>query len=347
MSKNLAAVIPTAKGQLEVVERSVPKPAADEVVVKNHVVAVNPVDWKIQSYAFAVKEYPTVLGSDTAGEVVAVGSDVKLFKPGDRVTGFSTALMSNNADHGVFQTYTAVRSAGLAKLPDNISDKQAAVLPMQVATAGDALFDVLGLPRIAANAAPRKEGLLIWGGAASVGLGALQMAKALGFTTYVTASAHNHAYLRGLGADHVFDYKDAGVADAIVAAALKNGQSVRYGFDAVGAGKPSSAVISANILAQLAGGQPAKLALALPWPADEATPDGVEAAVVGAVRLLTTHGDIGAWLFNDWLPQALADGSFKPEPSFQREGSSLQDVQHALDVLKAGVSAKKVIVTLA
>lgn len=62
-----------------------PTPEADEVVVKNSAVAVNPVDWKIQEAGYFVEKFPNILGTDVAGEIVEVGSSVTNFKKGDRV----------------------------------------------------------------------------------------------------------------------------------------------------------------------------------------------------------------------------------------------------------------------
>ena len=63
-----------------------PSPGPDEVVVRNRAVAVNPVDWKIQTSGGAfLKAWPVVLGTDIAGDVHEVGSNVTKFKKGDRV----------------------------------------------------------------------------------------------------------------------------------------------------------------------------------------------------------------------------------------------------------------------
>jgi len=70
---------------LKVDEAPMPSPEAHEVVIKNSAVAINPVDWKIQDYGLFVEKFPNVLGTDSAGEVVEVGSNVNNFKKGDRV----------------------------------------------------------------------------------------------------------------------------------------------------------------------------------------------------------------------------------------------------------------------
>lgn len=61
-----------------------PKPGPLEVVIKNHAVAINPLDWKMQAGMHAEK-FPMIMGTDIAGEIHGVGSEVKNFKIGDRV----------------------------------------------------------------------------------------------------------------------------------------------------------------------------------------------------------------------------------------------------------------------
>lgn len=60
---NRAALLPAKGADLVVEERSIGSPADDEVLVRNHAVALNPVDWKRQAWGFAIDSYPTILGS--------------------------------------------------------------------------------------------------------------------------------------------------------------------------------------------------------------------------------------------------------------------------------------------
>lgn len=64
-----------------------PQPGPDEIVVKNRAIAVNTVDWHMQDIGIFVQQWPTILGSDVAGEVHEIGAEVTRFKRGDRVVG--------------------------------------------------------------------------------------------------------------------------------------------------------------------------------------------------------------------------------------------------------------------
>ena len=86
--KNAAAYIMSAKAHPFVVrEAPYPHPKEHEVVIKNSSVAINPVDWKLQAYAFWPLPYPFFFGEDAAGEVVEVGSAVRNVAKGTRVIG--------------------------------------------------------------------------------------------------------------------------------------------------------------------------------------------------------------------------------------------------------------------
>lgn len=90
MPENHAAWLVAKQTPLEVKAAPYTAPRPDEIVVRNHAIAINPIDWIKQcsgNMLFSWIEYPFVLGSDLAGEVVEVGTGVTRFKVGDRVLG--------------------------------------------------------------------------------------------------------------------------------------------------------------------------------------------------------------------------------------------------------------------
>ena len=82
---NQAAWLKAPKANLEVDSAPTAKAGQGEVVIKNGFLAINPVDWKIQSYGFPNYKYPDILGRDIAGEIVEIGQDVTRLHLGQRV----------------------------------------------------------------------------------------------------------------------------------------------------------------------------------------------------------------------------------------------------------------------
>ena len=85
MSTQLALFAPAAGVEYVVESKEVPKPGPDDVLVKIEAAALNPVDWKVQSYGLFVEQWPVILGFDGAGIVADVGANVTKFAKGDRV----------------------------------------------------------------------------------------------------------------------------------------------------------------------------------------------------------------------------------------------------------------------
>jgi NADPH:quinone reductase-like Zn-dependent oxidoreductase len=341
---NLAAVLEAPEARLTTVSRPIPTPGPDELVVRNYAIAANPVDWKIQDYGFAIKKYPTVLGSDGCGVVTAVGSAVSKFKVGDRVTGFAAVIYNNDLNHGAWQTYTVLREIATTKIPDGMTYEEGSVFPMAMATSAMALFVNLGIPRPTGQPTLQQSGLLIWGASSSVGISALQLARNLGFKVFVTASPAHHQYLRSLGAFDVFDYRDPAVVSKIAASAWSAGTPIKLAFDAVTEG--TTAKQSADVLAA-SGGAGGKLVLVLPWSEKELKPEGIEISQTAALRTGMDQSELGAWFFNDYLQNSLKKGNIVPAPKVEVAGGGIAAAQKVLDKLKAGVSGKKLVVTLA
>lgn len=80
-----ALVVPKAQAPFELVTFDVPKPEAGEVLVRVEATALNPVDWKVQTYNVIVTNYPAILGTDIAGTVVQLGTGVTNVAVGDRL----------------------------------------------------------------------------------------------------------------------------------------------------------------------------------------------------------------------------------------------------------------------
>ena len=159
MPTNTAAWLGAQRARFEVRAAPYTPPRADEIVVRNRAVAINPFDWIIQAAGRVVSpwiKYPFILGSDLAGDVVEVGPGVTRFAVGDRVLGHAvgTDKARNRAAEGAFQAYTVVLARMAAPIPSTMSYEQATVLPLALSTAACGLFqkDQLALNYPAATA---------------------------------------------------------------------------------------------------------------------------------------------------------------------------------------------------
>lgn len=313
-------------------------PDADEVLVRNGAIAINPLDWKMQG-GFMLDKFPRILGCDIAGEVVKVGSNVSIVKPGDRVVGHCISLITAEAKHGTFQKYTVVPMNRVAKLPANISYAEGSVLPLAVSTAGNGFYGPreegrLGMRYPTAKRLPQTQVLVVYGASSSTGAVATQMAVSSGAKVIAVASEKNFAFCKDAGASEVFDYKDPQVVDK-VAEAVKNSKLEFVGiFDAI-ALADQSFNITIPILEKLGGGN-----LAAVLPAPESLPTGIKAGSVFAPGGYTDP------VWADFVGQALAEGTLKPLPRPKVLGKGLQYVQQGLDESKKGVSASKLVVEL-
>ncbi|HWM50439.1 MAG TPA: NAD(P)-dependent alcohol dehydrogenase, partial [Thermoplasmata archaeon] len=167
------------------------------VLVKVHAASANPVDWHtMRGKPFLVrfseglrKPKDPRLGTDIAGRVEAVGSNVTQFKLGDEVFGTCP---------GGFAEYASAREDRLALKPTNRSFEESAAVPVAAFTALQGLRDS---GRIRAG-----QKVLVNGASGGVGTFAVQIAKS--FETEVTGvcSTRNLEMVRSIGADHVIDY---------------------------------------------------------------------------------------------------------------------------------------------
>jgi NADPH2:quinone reductase len=198
-----------------------PKPNAEQVVVRLKAVGVNPVDVYIRSGAYARKpSLPFIPGSDAAGEVESVGSNVKKYKPGDRVFIHGTAAEHTHGHYGGAYAQKAVCNLDhLYRLPDNVSFAQGAAMGVPYATAYRALFH-------RAQTRPG-ETVLVHGATGGVGIAATQIAHAHGITVLGTGGSDaGLKAVRASGADAVFNHTQPGYLDEIMKATGGRGVDV-------------------------------------------------------------------------------------------------------------------------
>ena len=174
----------------------VPEPlaAAGEVLVKTIAVSINPIDWKLRRgdlKEMMPLEFPTILGRDLSGEVVALGEGVKGLKVGERVFG----LVNRS-----YAEYVVCKPVDLARTPENLDGIDAAALPLVLLT-GSQVIEVGVRPRPG-------EIILITGAIGGVGRTAVHVAKQHGAYVIAGVRSEQRIEAENLGADRVIALDD-------------------------------------------------------------------------------------------------------------------------------------------
>ncbi len=222
-------------------EQELPALGPLDVHVRFHAASLNYRDLMVVTGVYnPLMELPRIPGSDAAGEVVAVGTGVTLFKPGDRVASLffqnwhegeirnttGKSALGGPID-GVFATERILPEGGLIRIPDALSFEEAATLPCAALTAWNALVEKGKL------CAGQTVLLLGTGG---VSVFALQFAKAHGARVILTSSSDEKlARGKALGADLTINYKARPEWDKEVFQ-LTGGQGVDHVVEVGGAG---------------------------------------------------------------------------------------------------------------
>jgi NADPH:quinone reductase-like Zn-dependent oxidoreductase len=190
---------------LELEDLPKPTPRDHQVLIKVHAATVGTWDCEARSFTFPMwfwlplriamglrrPRWP-VLGQDLAGEVEAVGKDVKQFRPGDQV------FASVGLGFGAHAEYKCMSSKGaIALKPANLSYEEAAGIP----TGGDNALHFLRLAKVQPG-----ESVLVNGAGGNIGVIAVQIAKHYGAEVTAVDSPDKLDTLRAIGADHVIDY---------------------------------------------------------------------------------------------------------------------------------------------
>jgi NADPH:quinone reductase-like Zn-dependent oxidoreductase len=209
-NKQVKAIIHTAYGppdELQLKEVDKPIPKANEVLIKIHATTVTTSDCNVRNFTFTPKLFLLpmrmqfgfkkpkikILGIDLAGELEAVGADVKRFKEDDQVFGTPDLAMGAHAE------YICVPENGvLTTKPINTTWEEAATIPL---AANTALYFIRDLGNIQTGSI-----VLINGASGGIGTFAVQLAKYYGADVTGVCSTRNMEMVKSLGADKVIDY---------------------------------------------------------------------------------------------------------------------------------------------
>jgi len=220
----MKAIVYTKYGPPDVLQlKEVPKPIPkdNEVLIKIHATTVNRTDcgFRKPEYRFIIgfingffKPKKTILGSELAGEIEAIGKDVKTFKPGDQVFGLSTYNFGTHAE------YICIPEKGSITIkPANMPYEEAAAI------CDGAFLAINYIRKIDYEKVPN---ILINGASGSIGSACVQLAKYYGARITAVCTAKNFELIKLLGADEVIDYTKEDFT--------KNGQQYDVVMDAVG-----------------------------------------------------------------------------------------------------------------
>lgn len=201
---------------LLLVDIPAPAPKPNEVIVKVAAAGINFIDVYFREGRYP-STLPFVSGQEASGTVSEIGSEVKSFKPGDRVA--YTSIL------GAYAEYAAVPADRLVRVPSGISDHQAAAAMLQGMTAHYLVYDTYPLKK--------GETALIHAAAGGVGLLLVQMAKNIGARVIATAGNEQKAKLaREAGADEVILYAQQDFEEETKR--LTEGKGVQVIYDGVG-----------------------------------------------------------------------------------------------------------------
>ena len=196
-------------------------PAAGEVQIRVHAVALNHIDvWGYRGMAFAKRKLPLVVGAEASGEVTAIGPGVTRFKPGQPVVMYGaltcgtcpacregrdnlcdnvSGVMGFHVD-GFARELLNLPERLVIPVPDGITPRDAACAPIAFSTVQHMLFDNARLQP--------GETVLVHAGGSGIGTVAIMMAKAVGCTVITTVGDDSKIErTRALGADHVINYR--------------------------------------------------------------------------------------------------------------------------------------------
>jgi len=206
----MKAIVHTKYGppdELQLLEVEKPVPGDNEVLIKIHATTVTTTDCNARNFTFVPQSFMffarimfgfkkpriKILGIDLAGEIEAIGKNVKLFKAGDHVFGSPGTKFGGHAE------YVCVPENGaLAIKPADLSWEKAAAISLAGNTA---LFFIRDLAKIQAG-----QKILIHGASGAIGTYAVQLAKYYGAEVTGVCSTANAEMVKSLGADKVIDY---------------------------------------------------------------------------------------------------------------------------------------------
>lgn len=341
MSSTQKALIVTEVGKpvTLVSDWPIPEPGANQVQVKVTVAGINPHDQKTRDMGlFFAKGHITILTHDVVGKVTKLGQGVTDVAVGDRIV-YQPSVAPGSSQNGL-QEYTTADLGSFAKIPDSITDDQAATLPTNIIAPLVALFDSLQIPAPWSPAAKKFDyasaTLLVVGGGSNCGRFGVQLAKLAGIGTIVAVGG-NEAELKSYGATHVID-RHGGYETVLARIRGVVGDDLIYAYDAIN--PPDGQLLGLNALSSHKKGALARLIPRL--PIDESKVLGKKAGfdVRDVFGVSSQHPEL-AGAFWSRVPGYLESGQIKPLAYVVKNGLTASNVNEVLDAYKDGKAVTK------
>ena len=219
----MKAAIHTKYGPPEVVKiMEVPKPTpkSNEVLIRVYTSTVNRTDSGFRSAEYFISRFWSglfrpkyqTLGCEFAGVIEEVGSEVTLFKKGDKVFGFDDVTFGGHAEY-----LTISENKAIETIPENMTFDQAAPISEGAHYA---------LCNIRASKITKQQNAMVYGATGAIGSAAVQILKYLGITVTAVCNTKNVELVKSLGADRVIDYQTQDFT--------QSNEKYHFIFDAVG-----------------------------------------------------------------------------------------------------------------
>ncbi|KAI8632377.1 putative alcohol dehydrogenase [Xylariaceae sp. FL1651] len=318
----------------------VPEPGTNQVQVKVTVAGLNSHDEKARNWGLIIgKNLPAILTHDVVGKVTKLGQGVTNLAVGDRIVFQSAFITPRWAQNGL-QEYAVADLGALAKIPDSITDDEAATLPTSIIAPLVALFDTLQIPAPWSPAAKTfhyaSTVILIIGGGSNCGRFGVQLAKLAGIGSIFVVGG-NEAELKSLGATHVIN-RHGGHEKVLARIRDIVGDDLIYVYDAIS--PVEEQVLGLNALSSHKRGTLARL---IPLgPVDESKVLGKKAGfdvrdVFGSSQ---QHPELATGFWSR-IPGYLEAGQIKPLAYTVKKGLLPTHVNEILDAYRDGKAVTK------
>ncbi len=228
------ALVATAPGTLAYKRVAIPQIAPNQVLVKTAAVALNPSDHKLLDQSTTIN---AISGSDFAGTVVKLGSEVSHLHIGDRIFGAVFGANPANPSNGAFASYVAATADLCLPVPQGMGFGPAASLGMGIMTVGLVFralaleFDPARIKQIPNSDNNDSPHVLVYGGATATGTLTLQFLRLAGYRPITTCSPANFPLVKARGALATFDYTSPTCGQQIYS--YTNG-ALAYAIDCIG-----------------------------------------------------------------------------------------------------------------